>query len=125
LGGLVLAVAKRGEIWLVDLNPTRGQEIKKTRPAVVISSNIYRSIAMRIVIPIASWQEKFSTRPFMVRIPSTSTNGLTQVSAGNILQVRSLSTERFVNRIGQLESDRFRELLAGLLICVGYDDPEA
>ncbi|MYF98871.1 type II toxin-antitoxin system PemK/MazF family toxin [Candidatus Poribacteria bacterium] len=31
---------KRGEIWLVDLNPTRGAEIRKTRPIVVINSDL-------------------------------------------------------------------------------------
>ena len=40
---------KRGELWLVDLNPTRGQEIQKTRPVVVISSNFLVSIPMRII----------------------------------------------------------------------------
>ena len=60
---------KRGEIWLVELDPTRGQEIKKTRPAVVISSEFFSSIAIRIIIPIAKWQPKFQNRPFMVPIP--------------------------------------------------------
>jgi len=46
---------KRGEIWLVQLDPTRGQEIHKTRPAVVISSEIFSSIPMRIIIPVATW----------------------------------------------------------------------
>lgn len=50
---------KRGEIWLVQLDPTRGQEIKKTRPAVVISSNLLNSVSVRIIIPIAKWQAKF------------------------------------------------------------------
>jgi mRNA interferase MazF len=32
--------AKRSEVWLVDLNPTRGQEIQKTRPVIIISSDL-------------------------------------------------------------------------------------
>jgi len=59
---------KRGELWLVDLNPTIGQEIQKTRSVVVISSDFLLSIPMRIIIPITSWQEKFINRPFMVKI---------------------------------------------------------
>ena len=119
-----MSVPKRGEIWLVDLNPTRGQEIQKTRPAIVISSNIYQPIAMRIVIPIATWQEKFVARPFMVKIPATPQNGLDRDSAGNLLQIRSISTERFVNRIGRIETNCLKELLAGLIIYVEYDpDP--
>jgi mRNA interferase MazF len=119
-----LFIPKRGEIWLVDLNPTRGQEIQKTRPVVVISSNAYQPVAIRIVIPITTWQEKFITRPFMVKIPPTPDNGLARASAGNVLQVRSVSTERFVQRIGQLEKEQLKELLAGLVICVEYD-PDA
>jgi len=59
---------KRGELWLVDLNPTIGQEIQKIRSVVVISSDFLLSIPMRIIIPITSWQEKFINRPFMVKI---------------------------------------------------------
>jgi mRNA interferase MazF len=111
----------RGEIWLVDLNPTRGQEIQKTRPAIVISTDLFQSIAMRIVIPVASWQEKFLDRPFMVRLLATPQTGLDQDSAGNVLQVRSLSTERFVRRLGRVDSEQLQEILAGLVICVEYE----
>jgi mRNA interferase MazF len=112
---------KRGEIWLVDLDPTRGQEIQKTRPAVVISSDVFSSLAMRIVIPVARWQPKFLNRPFMVPIPRTDENGLDADSAGNVLQVRSVATERFVMRLGRVSDTLVRELLAGLIICVDYD----
>ncbi|WP_445302291.1 type II toxin-antitoxin system PemK/MazF family toxin [Microcoleus sp. F4-D5] len=59
---------KRGEVWLVQLDPTRGQEIQKTRPAVVISSEMFSFIPMRIIIPVATWQPKFQNRPFMILI---------------------------------------------------------
>ena len=59
---------KRGEVWLVQLDPTRGQEIQKTRPAVVISSEMFSSIPMRIIIPVATGQPKFQNRPFMILI---------------------------------------------------------
>ncbi len=39
-------MVKREELWLVDLNPTRGQEIQKTRPVIVISSDFLVSISM-------------------------------------------------------------------------------
>jgi mRNA interferase MazF len=73
---------KKGEIWLVQLDPSRGQEIQKTRPAVVISSNMLSSIPMRIIIPVATWQSKFQNRPFMIPIQQTSENGLDSNSAG-------------------------------------------
>jgi mRNA interferase MazF len=112
---------KRGEIWLVDLNPTRGQEIQKTRPVVIISAEIFNPIPLRIVIPITSWQEKFDDRLFMVKIAASSGNNLSRDSAGNVLQVRSISTERFVKQLGRVSDEILQELLAGLVICVDYD----
>ena len=50
---------KRGEIWLVDLNPTRGTEIRKTRPVVVVSSNEIGVLPIRLVAPITEWRETF------------------------------------------------------------------
>lgn len=112
---------RRGEIWLVDLNPTRGQEIQKTRPVVILSANIFNPIPLRIIIPITSWQDKFSERPFMVRINANIENGLDRDSAGNVLQVRSLSTERFIRKLGQVSDETLQELLSGLVICVDYE----
>lgn len=112
---------KRGEIWLVDLSPTRGQEIQKTRPVVIISSEIFNSILLRITIPITSWQEKFSFRPFMVKIGASPENQLDRDSAGNVLQVRSISTERFVKQLGQVSEQTLQELLSSLIICVDYE----
>ena len=43
---------KRGEIWLVNLDPTIGVEIKKTRPAIVINSNIIGKLPLKLVVPI-------------------------------------------------------------------------
>jgi len=111
----------RGEIWLVDLDPTRGQEIQKTRPVVVISTDLFAPVPLRIIIPITSWQDKFDRRPFMVKLPATKTNGLARDSAANVLQIRSLSTQRFVKRLGQIEPEAMGEILAGLVICVDYE----
>lgn len=112
---------KRGEIWLVQLDPTRGQEIQKTRPAVIISSKLFAPIPIRIVIPVTKWQPKFRDRPFMVFIKQTDENALDQDSSGNVLQVRSISVERFVKRLGEVSPTVLQELLAGLIICVDYE----
>jgi len=128
----------RGEVWLVDLNPTRGQEIQKTRPVVVMSADIFHFIPLRIIIPITSWQTKFARRPFMVKISATAENGLARDSAGNVFQIRSLSIDRFVQYlgkvspdvlqellaglVGKVSPDVLQELLAGLVICVDYQD---
>jgi mRNA interferase MazF len=111
---------KRGEIWQFNPNPTIGQEIKDPRPVVVISSDVFNPINLRIIIPITTWQDKFFKRDYMVKIPQSSSNGLTQDSAGNVLQVRSVSTLRFLYKRGIIEENILQELLAGLVITVEY-----
>ena len=116
-----MQISKRGEIWLVQLDPTRGQEIQKTRPAVIISSDFLSDIQMRIVVPIATWHPKFTSRPFMVPILKTDTNGLDVDSAGNVLQVRSVSVERLARHIGVVSDEVIRNLLAALMLCLDYE----
>ncbi|NOZ79301.1 MAG: type II toxin-antitoxin system PemK/MazF family toxin [Acidobacteria bacterium] len=48
----------RGEIWWVNLDPTRGSETCKTRPAVVVSSDAVSRLPVRLVIPLTEWKEK-------------------------------------------------------------------
>lgn len=111
---------KRGEIWQVNLDPTMGQEMKKSRPVVVISSDLFAAIDLRIVIPITGWQDKFNQRPFMVKIAQDRLNGLDKDSAGNVLQVRSVSTQRFMYKKGVIAENIMKELLAGLIISIDY-----
>ncbi|MER3432676.1 MAG: PemK family transcriptional regulator [Leptolyngbya sp. ERB_1_1] len=109
---------KRGEIWVVDLNPTRGQEIQKARPAIVISRDLFEQIPLRIIVSITSWQPKFEYRPFMVRISASAETGLLNESASNTLQVRSISIERFSRCLGRVPPAVLAEILAEISICI-------
>jgi len=51
---------QRGEIWEVRFDPSEGDEIRKTRPAVVINVPYARRIQLRIVVPITGWQPNFT-----------------------------------------------------------------
>lgn len=79
---------------------------------------MFSSIPMRIIIPVATWQSKFQNRPFMIFIHRNEENSLDADSAGNVLQVRSVSTERFVRCIGKVSETVVQELITGLNICV-------
>jgi mRNA interferase MazF len=48
---------QRGEIWLVNFDPTLGTEIRKIRPAVVISSNNIGVLPIKLVAPITDWKD--------------------------------------------------------------------
>lgn len=93
---------KRGEIWLVNLDPTIGSEIKKTRPAVIISSDLMGILPLKVVVPFTDWKDRYTSAPWMVRIDPDENNGLNKPSASDGLQVRSVSQQRLVKRLGIL-----------------------
>lgn len=113
----------RGEIWFCNLDPGKGSEIKKERPALVISIPAFDATAVRLVVPLTGWQDKFERRFNMVRVPRTQTNGLDKDSAADVLQVRCVSLERFGPRVGRLEAEVIGEILAGVIIAIGYVSP--
>lgn len=95
---------KRGDIWLVNLDPTIGSEIKKTRPAVIISSDLVGILPLKVVIPLTDWKDRYATAPWMVRIDPDEQNGLSKPSAADALQIRSVSEKRLVKKLGSMPS---------------------
>ena len=111
---------KRGEIWDIDLTPTRGQEINKVRPAVIISSDGVGKLRLKIVVPITEWQSGFEGNLWHVSLQPTPINGLTKVSAADALQVRSLSLERFVKCRGRATKLELEEIVQALAAVVEF-----
>jgi mRNA interferase MazF len=88
-----MTIPKRGDIYLVEFDPARGHEIKKTRPALVIQNDIgNRHSPVTIVAAITS---KLSPIPYPVDVPvaPTRTNSLAAPSAIQLGQIRSVDTE--------------------------------
>ena len=50
----------RGEVWRVEFNPVKGDEINKLRPAIVISTDSFNPLKTKLVVPLTTWQQKFS-----------------------------------------------------------------
>lgn len=96
---------KHGEIWLINLDPTIGAEIKKTRPAVIVNHDSLAKLPLRIIVPVTEWKEKFSIAPWMVKISPGSKNGLSKISSLDCFQVRSVSLDRFIKKIGVVGLD--------------------
>jgi mRNA interferase MazF len=95
----------RGEIRIVDLDPTRGSEASKRRPAVVVSNDGANATATRLgrgvvtVVPITSNIQR--VYPFQVLLPAAAT-GLEQDSKAQAEQVRSVAVERIGQQVGQV-----------------------
>ncbi len=97
----------RGEVYLVQLDPTRGREIKKTRPCVIVSPDeLNQHLATIIVAPLTTGGY---TYPF--RVPCRF-----QRKGGHVVldQLRTVDTERLVRRLGVLPSDPLMTALATL-----------
>ncbi len=93
---------KRGDIWIVDLDPTRGHEIKKMRPGVIVQNdfgNKYGSLT--IVAPITS-QGLGKIYPFEVFIEG-GTCGLEKNSKVLINHIRSVDKVRLIKKIGKID----------------------
>jgi mRNA interferase MazF len=104
----------RGEIWLVNLDPTIGDEIRKTRPAIIVSREAIGVLALRIIVPITSWQPRFQGCDWLVRLDPDDVNGLDKPSAADTFQVRSIATRRFVRLVGRLTASDLERVSEGL-----------
>jgi len=115
---------KRGEVWLVNFEPTLGAEIKKTRPAVVVSSDAIGKLPIKLIAPITDWKAYFNQNLWHVRIEPDSTNGLAKVSAVDTLQLRGVDIQRFIRKLGQLSETTMAEIAAAVAAVVEYQEPQ-
>ncbi len=104
---------RRGEIRLVDLDPTRGSEANKRRPAVIVSNAGANAAAERngggviTLVPVTSNVAK--VHPFQVLLDA-STTGLDRDSKAQAEQVRSVDVQRIGGQIGALDQRLITEL---------------
>lgn len=110
----------RGEIWEVDFEPTVGSEIKKKRPALVISSDGMGRLPIKLVAPITGWDQKFIGNIWHVKIDPDSQNKLGKVSAIDVLQARGIDYKRLVKLIGKASPQIVEEVVAALAAVVEY-----
>jgi mRNA interferase MazF len=110
---------RQGEIWVVNLDPTIGAEIKKTRPCVIVNDNTVGVLPLKIVAPITDYKDKFKDVPWMVTIIPGDDNGLDKKSVIDLFQVRSVAEERLVRSIGTIGGDRMQSVKAALKVVFG------
>lgn len=100
-------VIHRGDIFLVSLNPTRGDEIQKTRPCVVVSPDeLNANLKTFIIAPLTR-----GSHPYPFRVPCRF-----QRKSGHIVtdQIRTVDRERLVRRLGKLSPSVLGQVLAKL-----------
>lgn len=112
---MVLKTMKRGDIWVVDFDPATGHEQKGHRPAAVMSSDRIDivSLGLAFVVPgtkTARTDSAGRPLPNHLCVNPTSQNGLIYPTFFMGEQLRSVSVERFIKRMGALTQDELYEL---------------
>jgi mRNA interferase MazF len=96
---------RRGDICVIDLDPARGTEARKSRPAVIVSNDGANTTATRLgrgvitVVPVTSAVER--VYPFQVLLPADAT-GLAVDAKAQAEQVRSVDVTRVLRRVGSV-----------------------
>jgi mRNA interferase MazF len=115
-------VIRRGDIHAVDLDPARGAEANKRRPAVVVSNDAANTMAARsgrgviTVVPVTSNVERIY--PFQVLLAAAET-GLDRDSKAQAEQVRSIAAERVGERLGIVTASTMQDLEEALRLHLG------
>lgn len=109
---------KQSEIWLIDLEPTKGAEIQKKRPAIIVNDDRLGKLPLKVIVPITDWKDHYDIAPWMVKIEPNTTNGLLKNSPADCFQIRSLSQERLIKKMGDIDNatlDEIKEALKKVL----------
>ncbi|MEI6746312.1 MAG: type II toxin-antitoxin system PemK/MazF family toxin [Methylococcaceae bacterium] len=101
-------MVKRGEVYWVNLDPTVGTEIKKTRPCLIVSPDDLNAILPRVMIaPLTSKGQKLGCRP------EVSFNGKnTRILLD---QLRTIDKQRLLGKIGEIEKALWHPILLEML----------
>ena len=101
------AAAARGEVYLIRLDPTRGSEIRKTRPCLVVSPDeLNEHLRTVIVAPMTTGGQAY---PWRVSCRFQGRNGFVAMD-----QLRTVDTERLARRLGRLTPNSLAAVLSTL-----------
>ena len=116
-------IISRGGIWSVNFDPQKGAEIQKKRPAVIINMKGVNYLPLHIVVPITKAEKRYNNISWMVALSPTTTNRLSTDSFADASQIKSIAIERFGSKIGVLDNMLLNEIVATVVLCIGYTPP--
>ncbi len=101
---------RTGDLYQVNLDPTFGDEIKKTRPVVVLNPGHEKNLRLAIVAPVTAWRARWESNPFFLTIHPSPHHGLRKKSVVDCFQIRALSHRRFIKKLGSLNNDEMEHI---------------
>lgn len=122
----VSAPLRRGMIVEVDLEPVRGSETGKTRPAVIVTNDVYNlRVPVIQVVSLTAWSDKLARIKTNVTVEATPTTGLGRLSVADCLQTRPVDARHRLRRIlGAVDAETLRRIDLALGVVFGLDQPE-
>jgi len=109
---------RRGEVYLVNFDPTVGAEIRKTRPALILQNDIANRWSPITIVAAVTSQIAGKVYPTEVRVQPPE-GGLATESVVLLNQVRSIDKRRLVKRLGRMKSDTMEQVDRALQVSLG------
>lgn len=110
---------KQKEIWLVNLDPAIGAEIRKTRSCVIVSNDAVGLLPLKVIAPLTDLKERYRSVPWMVVIEPDTENNLAKPSVVDLFQVRCVSEERLIRKTGRLSGQLQTEMNNAIKVVFG------
>jgi len=109
----------RGDVVLVRSDPTEGREIRKTRPAIIVSNQAAcRADSVVQLVPLTSLPER-PLRPYEARVDAVPASGLAKPSRAVANQIRTVARRRIVGILGRTTPTDLKAVLSALRIQLG------
>jgi mRNA interferase MazF len=104
---------KRGEVWWASFGPSVGGEVRKTRPAVIVSNNAANAVLNRVVVvPLTSRTGKVYPSEALVQVEGKEAKAMAN-------QITTAARERLQNRMGMLSPGDLRAVEDAILLHLG------
>jgi len=113
-----MTIPRRGEIYLVNFDPTVGSEIRKTRPALVLQNNIANRHSPITIVAAISSKSDDALYPTEVLIASPE-GGLRVDSVALLNQIRSIDRQRLTKRLGTVRPATMERIERAMQISLG------
>jgi len=104
------------DIYLIDLNPTKGAETKKARPCIIVSNNDIGILPLKVIIPLIGYKDIHDNKSWLVPIIPTAQNGLSKTSTADALNIRSVSDTRVIKKLGVLDDESYIKLVNAMKV---------
>ncbi len=109
------------DVWLVNLNPTKGSEQSGERPCIILQTNASRNYGATTIIAPFTTKNLNKLYPFEVKIQPSRQNGLKENSKIKLEQIRAIDKTRLLKKLGELEKKTHDDILNSLKIIFEFE----